>query len=204
MLTPSVPAAFLSPDYPYFCVLQRPPVESSVTIHDKSFQLFLTEAQLQQSIAQLGRRLTDDYRDRAPVFVVVLNGAFIFAAELLRCVEIPCEVTFVKVASYEATQSTGEVEEILGLEENLHHRHVVIVEDIVDSGLTMAALLASVREMRPASVEVATLLLKPKALKRPLAIRYVGTEIDNRFVVGFGLDYDGLGRNLRHLYQLSP
>ncbi|WP_089682489.1 hypoxanthine phosphoribosyltransferase [Catalinimonas alkaloidigena] len=178
-------------------------MESSVTIHDKSFRLFLSEDELQQSIARLGQQLTDDYRDRNPIFVVVLNGAFIFAADLLKCVETPCEVTFVKVASYQATQSTGEVEEILGLEEDLHNRHVVIVEDIVDTGLTMSALLDSVREMRPASVEVATLLLKPKALKRPLSIRYVGNEIENRFVVGFGLDYDGLGRNLRHLYQLS-
>jgi hypoxanthine phosphoribosyltransferase len=176
---------------------------ADIFVKDKAFSIFIPESDISRRINELGARINVDYKDKEPLFIAVLNGSFMFASDLLKSVTVPCEITFVKVASYEATQSTGEVEEILGLEKDLKDRHVIIVEDIVDTGLTMSELLKNIRFFHPASVEVATLLLKPEALRRDLHLKYVGMEIPNKFVVGYGLDYDGFGRNLRDLYQLS-
>lgn len=175
----------------------------TVVLHDLTFRPYRTAAALEACVAGLAARLSADYQGRVPLFVVVLNGAFMFAAELLKRVTVPCEVNFVRVSSYVGTTSSGKVEQLLGLTEAPEGRHVVIVEDIVDSGLTIDALLGYLRARGPASLEVATLLLKPASLQKEVRLRYVGMEIDDRFVVGYGLDYRGLGRNLPRLYQLA-
>ena len=172
-------------------------------VKDKKFRPFIERAALESRIAEVGQRIGQDYADRFPLFVVVLNGAFMFAAELLKNVKIPCEVTFVRVSSYSKTQSTGQLREILGLKEPIESRHVIIVEDIVDTGLTMSELLFQLSVQKPESIQVATLLFKPSALKTPLNVKYVGFEIENKFVIGYGLDYDGEARNLDSVYVLE-
>ena len=175
-----------------------------LTVKDKKFVPFIEKQPLEERIAELGREINEDYRDKNPLFVVVLNGAFMFAAELMKSVTIPCEITFVRVSSYSKTQSTGEVTEVLGLKEPIRDRHVIIVEDIVDTGLTMNKLLFQLSAQHPESIQVATMLFKPKALKTPLSVKYAAFEIENRFVLGYGLDYEGYGRNVDGVYVLAP
>lgn len=174
-----------------------------LTVKDKKFVPFIEKQPLEERIAEVGREISEDYRDKNPLFVVVLNGSFMFAAELMKSVTIPCEITFVRVSSYSKTESTGQLTEVLGLKEPIHHRHVIIVEDIVDTGLTMNRLLFQLSTQRPESIQVATMLFKPLALKTPLSVKYCGFEIENRFVVGYGLDYDGYGRNLSSVYVMA-
>ncbi|TDB69005.1 hypoxanthine phosphoribosyltransferase [Arundinibacter roseus] len=174
-----------------------------ITIRNKTFVPFLSPAALEARIAQVAHQLNEDYKGKMPLFIVVLKGAFMFSAELFKHVTIPCEITFVRLASYESMESSGRVKQIMGLEESVENRHVVLVEDIVDTGLTMAQLVAQLRQKGAESVEVATLLHKPDALKQPVDLRYIGFEIENRFVVGYGLDYDEQGRNLDSIYVLA-
>jgi hypoxanthine phosphoribosyltransferase len=174
-----------------------------MTIKDKTFVPFIEKIPLETRIAELGQQLSMDYEDKFPLFVVVLNGSFMFAAELAKSLTIACEFTFVRVSSYHKTESTGQLREILGLNETIEGRNVVIVEDIVDTGLTMSELLFQLSVQRPNSIQVATMLFKPTALKTPLNVKYVGFEIENRFVVGYGLDYDNQGRNLDQIYVLE-
>ena len=174
--------------------------QSHVTIHDKSFRPYLSAAALDEAVSALATRLSADYAGREPLFVVVLTGAFMFASDLLKRMTEPCEIVFIRVASYEGTDSTGVVQEVLGLRENIQGRHIIIVEDIVDTGTTMHHLLPTLLAKGPASVEIATLFYKPASLRHELDLRYVALEIPNDFVVGYGLDYDGLGRNLPDVY----
>lgn len=176
---------------------------ATVTLHDKQFRLYRPATELATAVRDVAARLTADYAGRRPLFVVVLNGAFIFAADLVRATDLPeaPEITFVKLASYEGTSSSGTVSELMGLREDVAGRHVIIIEDIVDTGHTAAGLLATLQQRGAVSVEVACLLLKPAALQAKLTVRYVGLAIPNDFVVGYGLDYDGLGRHLPDLYQ---
>ena len=171
-----------------------------VTIHDKVFRPYLSAAALDAAVSALAARLSTDYAGREPLFVVVLTGAFMFASDLLKRMSEPCEVVFIRVASYEGTGSTGVVQEVLGLRENIQGRHIIIVEDIVDTGTTMHHLLPTLLAKGPASVEIATLFYKPASLRHEVDLRYVALEIPNDFVVGYGLDYDGLGRNLPDVY----
>ena len=171
-----------------------------VTIHDKVFRPYLPAAALDAAVSALAARLSTDYAGREPLFVVVLTGAFMFASDLLKRITEPCEIVFIRVASYEGTGSTGVVQDILGLREDVQNRHLVIVEDIVDTGTTMHHLLPKLLAQGPASVEIATLFFKPASLRHDVALRYVACEIPNDFVVGYGLDYDGLGRNLPDVY----
>jgi hypoxanthine phosphoribosyltransferase len=173
-----------------------------ITVKDKTFELFIEEQEIAGRVAEMGAQISRDYEGKNPLFIPVLNGAFMFAADLLKNVSVDCEITFVKVASYEATETKGQVEEILGLEKDLKDRHIVVIEDIVDTGITMTEILRNIKVFKPASVEVATMFFKPGALRRELSLKYVGKEIENRFIVGYGLDYDGYGRNLRNVYQL--
>ncbi len=175
----------------------------NITVKDKTFEPFIDRATLETQIAQLGREISLEYEAKFPMFVVVLNGSFMFAAELMKSINIPCEITFVRVSSYSKTQSTGQLREILGLKESIEGRHVIIVEDIVDTGLTMSELLFQLSIQKPESIQVATMLFKPSALKTPLNVKYVGFEIENRFVIGYGLDYDNQGRNLDAIYVLA-
>ena len=174
--------------------------QSHVTIHDRVFRPYMPAAALDEAVSTLATRLSADYAGREPLFVVVLTGAFMFASDLLKRTTEPCEIVFIRVASYEGTDSTGVVQEVLGLRENIQGRHIIIVEDIVDTGTTMHHLLPTLLAKGPASVEIATLFYKPASLRHELDLRYVALEIPNDFVVGYGLDYDGLGRNLSDVY----
>jgi len=175
----------------------------TIQILDKQFSHFITQDQIENSVKELAFRINEDYSGKDLVIVPVLNGAFMFAADLIKMLTINCEITFIKIASYQGTSSTGEVEEVLGLEKDISGRHVLIVEDIVDTGVTMNEVLKSLTELGPASIEIATFLQKPDALTRNLSLKYVGIKIPNKFVVGYGLDYDGYGRNLREIYVLT-
>ena len=172
-------------------------------IKDKEFELYLSSEQLQKRIKELASLIDADYRGKQPLFIAILNGSFIFAADLIRNMDNAAEITFVKVASYDQLTSTGDVKNLIGLNESLLHRDIIIIEDIVDSGLTMKMILDMVKKSNPASVEIVALLKKPEALKVDLDIKYTGFEIPNKFVVGFGLDYDGLGRNFKDILQLK-
>jgi hypoxanthine phosphoribosyltransferase len=172
-------------------------------VKDKKFKLFISHSDIQQKLKELSQRLTNDYADKNPLFITVLNGAFIFAADLIRQIDIPSEITFVKFTSYESMQSTGKVDQILGFDDDIFQRHVVLIEDIVDTGLTMSEIMRELKRFRPLSLELVTLLTKPEARQKDIEIKYVGFEIENKFVVGYGLDYDGYGRNLPDIYILD-
>jgi hypoxanthine phosphoribosyltransferase len=172
-------------------------------IKDKAFVPFLTEGQISEAVNRLGKHLSKIYCDSNPLFVVVLNGSFIFAADLLRKIDFHTEISFIRVASYHGTKSTGEVTELLGLNEPVLNRKIVLIEDIVDTGLTVEKLRSALVQKGASTVEVVTLLFKPAAFKGITKPEYIGIEIGNDFVVGYGLDYDGLGRQLKEIYILS-
>ncbi|WP_276360168.1 hypoxanthine phosphoribosyltransferase [Daejeonella sp. H1SJ63] len=173
-----------------------------IEIDDKTFDIMLEYEQIKKRIRLLAIQLNVDYENRIPVFIGVLNGSFIFLADLIKEVDIPSEVSFVKVSSYKGDKSTGRVKEEIGLQMSLKDRDVIIVEDIVDSGHTMEYLLNMIKKEDPASVNVCTLLLKPNSVKTKFdEITYIGFEIPDDFVVGYGLDYNGLGRNLKDIYK---
>lgn len=176
---------------------------TTVQLHDKEFDIYLEELEIRKAIESLAARLNQDYEGLNPLFLAVLNGSFMFAADLLKEITISCEISFIKLASYQNTQSTGTVKELVGLNEELAGRHVIILEDIVDTGHTVSAVLNKLRAQQPASIQIATLLLKPDCLQHPLELKYAALSIPNDFVVGYGLDYNGLGRNLKHLYKLK-
>ncbi|MHA6247049.1 hypoxanthine phosphoribosyltransferase [Pontibacter sp. CAU 1760] len=174
----------------------------TIQLHDCEFSTYIYEEEIIARTVMLAEQIDKDYADKKPLFLAVLNGSFMFVADLLKRISIPCEISFIRLSSYQNTQSTGKVKEILGLTEDLRNRHVVVLEDIVDTGHTVHGLLQQLGEHQPASVEVATLLLKPDCLQHPLDIKYVAKPIPNDFVVGYGLDYNGLGRNLRDIYKI--
>ncbi len=172
-------------------------------LHDKSFKLFITEEELAKRIVELGEVLTKKYKDDNPIFLVVLNGAFMFAADLMKTLDFNCEIHFIKLASYEGLSSSGNVQTLIGLNQDIKNRKVIIVEDIVDTGKTLYQLLPELENLQPKSISICALLQKPDALTVDLKVDYVGFEIPNKFVVGYGLDYDNLGRNFPDIYQLA-
>lgn len=172
----------------------------NITLHNKAFRPYLSAADLAAAVARLAARLSADYAGRRPLFVVVLTGGFMFAADLLKRFTGDCEIVFIRVASYEGTGSTGQVQEIMGLREDVQGRDLILVEDIVDTGTTLHHLLPVLQVKNPASVEIAALFFKPASLRHALTLNYIALEIPNDFVVGYGLDYDGLGRNLPEVY----
>lgn len=175
---------------------------NQIQIADKTFEILLENHTISKRTRLMGIQLNVDYENRHPVFIGVLNGSFLFMADLLREVEIPCEIGFIRVSSYDGASSSGKIKEAFGLPDNLHNRDVIIVEDIVDTGLTLNYVLGEVYKQTPASVKVCTLLFKPEALLAPIEeLDYTGFEIANEFVVGYGLDYQGLGRNLKDIYR---
>ena len=175
---------------------------SVIKIKDKTFKVSIPEAEILKKVKVVADRINKDMADKNPLLLAMLNGSFVFAADLMRMINIPCEISFVKMASYEGTSSTGKVKQLLGLNEDLKGRTVIIVEDIVESGLTMKSLLDTLHEQEPAEIHICTLLLKPECLKVPLDIKYVAIEIPNDFILGYGLDYDQQGRNLRDIYTV--
>ena len=175
---------------------------SIVKIKDKTFRTFIPEDQIAERVKAVAERINKDLADKNPLFLAVLNGSFIFAADLMRYITIPCEISFVKLASYQGTTSTGVIKEVIGLNEELAGRTVVMLEDIVDTGFTIKRMIETLGTRGPESVHVCTLLLKPGKLQVPLNVEYVAMEIPNDFIVGYGLDYDQQGRNLRDIYTL--
>jgi hypoxanthine phosphoribosyltransferase len=172
-------------------------------LHDLTFEPFLTHEEIQAKIELIARGINADYKDSEIHFVCILNGAFMFSADLTKHITIPCYMHFLKVRSYEGTQSTGAVSNIIGLTESLQGKNIIVIEDIVDTGATMQHVYKEIDKMEPASMKVATLLMKPEAYKGNIKIDYLCFSIPNKFVVGYGLDYDGLGRNLKDIYQLK-
>ncbi len=173
-----------------------------VQVRDKAFEVSIPEAEIMRRVAEVAAQIDADMAGCKPLFLAVLNGSFVFAADLLRGITTPCEITFVRMSSYAGTESTGNVRELIGLSEDIEGRDVVIVEDIIDSGLTMVSLLDTLKAKNPKSVSIAALLVKPGNLKVQLDIPYCCFEIPNDFIVGYGLDYDGEGRNLRSIYTV--
>lgn len=174
----------------------------TIKVGDKLFAISITEEKILKEVDRLAAQINKDLEGKNPLFLGVLNGSFMFAADLFRRITIPAEISFVKLASYEGTASTGIIKEVIGLSENISGRTVVIVEDIVDTGCTMQNLIENLGTRSPESIHVCTLLLKPEKLKVPLNVEYVALEIPNDFIVGYGLDYDGHGRNLRDIYTV--
>lgn len=173
-----------------------------VTAHDKTFRMMISEKEIQEKVYEMGRAISEDYEGKKPLLLSILNGAFIFAADLTRAISIDCEISFVKLASYKGTSTTGNVQTVLGLDTPLKNRHIIIVEDIVDTGNTLSKFLIELHKEEPASVSLAACFFKPDALQHPLSIDYCGFQIPNKFIIGYGLDYDGLGRNYGAIYQL--
>ena len=174
----------------------------TVKIKDKSFRVSIPEAEIKQHVKALAEQMSKDLEGKNPIFLGVLNGSFIFAADMMREMTVPCEISFVKLASYQGTTSTGKVREVLGINENLSGRTVVIVEDIVESGQTMKQMIESLGTRNPESVRICTLFFKPEKLKEDLDLDYVAFRIPDDFIVGYGLDYDGLGRELKDVYTI--
>ncbi len=172
-------------------------------VHDKTFKPFIDAATIQKKVFETGRQIAEDYQGLDPLFIVVLNGSFMFAADIFRAIDIPAEISFIKLASYKGTTSTGNVITAIGMDENLTGRHVVILEDIIDSGKTLHSFLPEIWQRQPASIKIAVFLSKPTALQYDVKPDYHCFEIPDDFVVGYGLDYDGLGRNLPALYVLA-
>lgn len=176
---------------------------STIHVLDKDFVPSITAEDILTQVRRVASEINRDYEGESPLFLVVLNGAFIFAADLMREITLPAEVSFVKLASYEGTASTGTVREVIGLNTDITGRPIIIVEDIVESGITMAHMIDTLKKQNPKSIDICTLLVKPQKLEVKLDIRYVAMEIPNDFILGYGLDYNGLGRGLKDIYTLK-
>lgn len=174
----------------------------AIKVHDKTFDIYLSDAVIQQRVKELAAAINKDYEGRRPLFIAILNGSFMFASDLFKQLTIEAELCFIKLASYKGLKSSGNVVTSIGLEDDLFGKEVIIVEDIVDTGKTLHNFLPKLQHQQPKSLKIAALLHKKEATAYTLQLDYVGFEIPDKFVVGYGLDYDGLGRNLREIYQL--
>jgi len=175
---------------------------STITIKDKQFSLSIPEEKIQEAVKAVAMQINEDLTDTNPLFICVLNGAFMFVGDLMKHVDIPCEITFIKLSSYAGLYTTGEVKEVIGLSESVIDRNVVVVEDIVDTGITMERIIGSLQAKGAKDIKVVTFLQKPDALQRDIKVDYVAMKIPNDFIVGYGLDYDGYGRNLKDIYTV--
>jgi len=176
---------------------------SLITVKDKNFVPYLTASQIDEQIKRLGKEINRDYAGKKPLFIAILNGSFMFASDLFKELDCEPEICFIKLASYKGTKSTGNVITSIGLDESLKERHVVVLEDIVDTGKTLSEFLPQLFDQQPASLKIVALLHKPEALQYQLKIDYLGFEVPNKFLLGFGLDYDGLARNLKEIFRLE-
>ena len=174
-----------------------------IQLHDKQFVPFITAQEIDFAIVQMARMVEDDFAEETPLFVGVLNGSFMVVSDFMKHYKGACEVSFIKMASYEGTTSTNNVKKLIGLDQDLTGRSVIVIEDIVDTGNTLVELKAMFKKQNVKHFKIATLFFKPEAYKQDIKIDYVGIRIPNKFIVGYGLDYDGLGRNLPEIYQLS-
>lgn len=173
-----------------------------IKIYDKDFKLFISNAEIRTVISEMAARINRDLEGRNVIFMGILNGAFMFAADLIKQITPNCQITFLKLASYAGTSSTGTVKRLIGINEDIHNKTVVILEDIVDTGVTLENIIKQLKGYEPEEIRVATLLHKPEAYLKDITLDYIGIEIPNDFVVGFGLDYEGLGRNLTDIYKV--
>lgn len=173
---------------------------NSIKIHDLTFEIQITSTAIEQAVSEVAQKINNDLKGKKPLFLAVLNGSFMFASDLLKKITIECEISFVKVASYEGTSSTGEIKGLIGVNENIKGRTVVIIEDIVDTGNTVENVWNELKNKGAVEVKIATLLFKPLAYTKTLPIDYVAIKVPNDFLVGYGLDYNGLGRNLADIY----
>ena len=173
-----------------------------IEVNNKKFQPYLKEEAIIEQVENIAGRINAEYKDLRPLFIAVLNGSFMFASDLFKCITIEAEISFIKLSSYEGSGSTGNVVTLIGLDKSLANRHVIILEDIIDTGKTLHEFLPQVLDQHPASLKIAALLHKPEAEVYPLTIDYVGFRVPNKFLLGYGLDYNGLGRNLKEIYQL--
>lgn len=173
-----------------------------VKVHDKEFKIYLSEEQIQKRVKEMAEAINKAYAGKRPLFIAILNGSFIFAADLFKHITIEAEICFIKLASYKGMKSTGKVITSIGLEEDVYGKDIIIVEDIVDTGKTLHKFLPKLMHQQPKTLKIATLLHKAEATEYPMTLDFVGFNIPNKFVVGYGLDYDGLGRNLKEIYQL--
>jgi len=175
---------------------------SRIRVHDKSFEPYLTAGQIDEAIQKIADQINKDYSGKRPLFISVLNGSFMFASDLFKKLTIESEICFIKLASYKGTKSSGHVITVIGLDIDLIHRHVIVIEDIVDTGKTLDQFLPQLQYQQPSSLKICALLHKPAATVHPIQIDYLGFTIPDKFVVGYGLDYDGLGRNIPEIYKL--
>jgi len=173
-----------------------------VKLKDKVFEISIPHKKILKQVHLLAAKINNDLKGQNPLFICVLNGSFIFAADLLKKVNIDCAISFIKLASYQGTSSTGDVKTLVGLDEDVNDRVVVIIEDIVDTGNTIVALVEQLSAYNPKTIKIATLLYKPEAYDKDITIDYIALEVPNDFIVGYGLDYDGLGRNLENIYTI--
>src|SRR6267142_5482215 len=174
-------------------------------IKDVTFKKFISQAKIEEKVTELAAQISEDYKGKTPVLLPILNGAFMFASDLIKEITVPCRVSFVKISSYQGTQSTGQLKTLVGHEESLFNQDILIVEDIVDSGLTLEKIMLELRDRGAKSVEAVSLLRKKVAREKNTEVKYVGFELEEEFVVGYGLDYDGLGRNHKDIYkQIDP
>jgi hypoxanthine phosphoribosyltransferase len=178
-------------------------VNNLITINDKSFKQYISRQEISEAVKKVSQQIDTDLKDDFPVFLVVLNGAFVFAADLLREISIPCDISFIKLASYQGLVSSGEVNELIGLSEDVTGRTVVIVEDIVDTGETIDKIIKELAKRKVEKIKIATALFKPKAYTKGYKVDYSALQIENDFVVGYGMDYNGKGRNLKDLFVLA-
>lgn len=176
---------------------------TTIKVKDKDFEISIDASAIDTVVQRIAAEINRDYEGKNPLFLAILNGSFVFAADLIRKITIPCQISFVKLASYSGTSSTEEVRELIGLNEEIRGRHLVVVEDIVDTGMTLDKLLKDLQKFEPASVRLACFTFKKEAFKKSFNIDYLGMTIPNEFVVGYGLDYDGYGRNLPDIYKIK-
>lgn len=194
--------AFIFPKYCTFDNLIQPEAMKKIKVRDKEFGIYLTAAQIDKAVGKVADALNHDLKGKVPLFLVVLNGAFMFAADLLKKIELDNNISFVKLSSYSGTRSSQVVRELIGLNEVVKGRTVVIIEDIIDTGLTMKRMLEILHQQEAAEVRIAALVFKPGAFEADYKIDYIGMEIPNDFILGYGLDYDGFGRNLPDIYKI--
>jgi len=174
----------------------------TIRVHDKEFEIYLSEAAIQERVKSIAEKINKDYEGKSPLFIPILNGSFMFASDLFKFLTINTELSFIKLASYKGMKSTGNVITSIGLDADLFEKDIIILEDIVDTGKTLYNFLPKLKDHHPSSLRIAALLHKPEATQYPLTIDYTGFSIPDKFVIGYGLDYDGLGRNLREIYQV--
>lgn len=176
---------------------------NEITVLDREFSVYITEDEIQSRVSALAEKISEDLKGQDVLFFGVLNGVFLFAADLFRQINLDCQVSFIKLASYDGTASTGKIKELIGWNEDITGKTVVVLEDIVDTGATLERVIGELRLRKAADIKICTLLFKPEAYTRDIPLDYIGFEIPNNFVVGYGLDYDGYGRNLKAIYKLT-